>query len=144
METAASAFATASQESRQRSDYGIMRGMEKLAADVRGKLVLVFPAYEPTAALASLVAALSPQFRAVVVVDDGSRRAESRAVFDAVARTPGVRLLRHAENRGKGAALKTAFAAVQRDFPDAGGVVTADADGQHLAEDILRVTDSGR
>jgi len=50
--------------------------------------------------------------------------------------------LRHDVNRGKGAALKTAFAAIARDFPDAVGVVTADADGQHLPADIAAVAKS--
>lgn len=102
-------------------------------------VVLVFPAYEPTMALAHLARQLAPEFRAVVVVDDGSRREASAEVFASVARTSNVRLLRHVANRGKGAALKTAFAEILRDFPDAKGVVTADADGQHLVDDIRRV-----
>ena len=108
----------------------------------RGGLVLVIPACEPTPALPRLVAALAPEFRAVVVVDDGSRRPASADAFAALARIPGVRLLRHPENRGKGAALKTAFAHVLRELPDATGVVTADADGQHLAPDVRRVADA--
>ncbi len=64
----------------------------------------------------------------------------SAATFAETAALPGVRLIRHAANRGKGAALKTAFAEILRAFPDAAGVVTADADGQHLPEDIRRVT----
>lgn len=108
----------------------------------RSDLVLVFPACEPTAALPRLVRALAPEFRAVVVVDDGSRGASSRGAFDALAGVGNVRLLRHAENRGKGAALKTAFAEVLRAFPDAAGVVTADADGQHLEDDVRRVADA--
>lgn len=63
----------------------------------------------------------------------------SAATFAETAALPGVRLIRHAANRGKGAALKTAFAEILRAFPDAAGVVTADADGQHLPEDIRRV-----
>ena len=99
--------------------------------------ILVLPAYEPSPQLPQLMRALSDAFAAVVVVDDGSRRTAD--VFAETAALPGVRLLRHAANRGKGAALKTAFADVLRAFPDAAGVVTADADGQHLPEDIRRV-----
>jgi hypothetical protein len=42
-------------------------------------------------------------------------------------------------NPGKGAALKTGINYILCEFPDALGVVTADADGQHHPEDILRV-----
>lgn len=100
--------------------------------------VLVLPAFEPGPGLPALVRALADAFAAVVVVDDGSSP-PSAAVFAEAAALPGVRLLRHAANRGKGAALKTAFAEVRRAFPDAAGVVTADADGQHLPEDVRRV-----
>jgi len=42
-------------------------------------------------------------------------------------------------NLGKGTALKTGVNYVMLHFPDAHGAVTADADGQHRPEDILRV-----
>lgn len=103
-------------------------------------LVLVLPAYEPSPRLPELVRELAPAFAGVVVVDDGSHR--SAPVFAAVSALPDVRLLRHAGNYGKGTALKTAFADVLRQFPDATGVVTADADGQHLPDDIRRVAEA--
>jgi putative flippase GtrA len=42
---------------------------------------------------------------------------------------------------GKGAALKTGINRALCAFPDCAGVVTADADGQHAAADIVRVAD---
>jgi len=61
---------------------------------------------------------------AVVVVDDGS----ADATYSLVSDLP-VTLLRHEQNRGKGAALKTGFAwALEAGFDR---VVTIDADGQH-------------
>ncbi|HZT75684.1 MAG TPA: glycosyltransferase family 2 protein [Vicinamibacterales bacterium] len=103
--------------------------------------VIVIPAYEPTAALADVVAALAATGRAVIVVDDGSSAA-ARNVFDRIAGASGVRLVGHPVNRGKGEALKTAFALVLREYrPETCGVVTADADGQHLAPDIVRVAE---
>ncbi len=107
-------------------------------------LALVIPAYEPARALPNLIARLAPDFASIVVVDDGSRSSDAARAFAALANaaTPSVRLLRHATNRGKGAALKTAFDDVLRNSPDVAGVVTADADGQHLADDILRVADA--
>lgn len=95
---------------------------------------MVVPAYRPGAALGELVWTLE-DFR-VIVVDDGSGP-EFAAVFGALPANTTV--LRHAVNLGKGAALKTAFNHVLCQYPDAIGVITADADGQHSAADIRRV-----
>src|SRR5262249_39663490 len=64
----------------------------------------------------------------------------SRATFERVAGDPRVTVLRHPTNRGKGEALKTAFAYVLS-TPATVGVVTADADGQHLVSDVRRVAE---
>ena len=71
----------------------------------------------------------------VLVVDDGS----SDGTTASVAGLP-VNLLRHRENRGKGAALRTGFAwALQHGFA---GVVTLDADGQHEPAAIPLLADT--
>lgn len=103
-------------------------------------IVMTIPAYEPTAELVPFIRALLPDFRHVLVVDDGSRR--TTACFEQVRQIQGVTVVIHPENRGKGAALKTAFAEILRRFPDATGTITADADGQHRADDVLKVADS--
>ena len=105
-------------------------------------IVVIIPAYEPDNALVELIKNLSADFGRFIVVDDGSKSAG--ATFESVARMPGVTLLKHDVNRGKGAALKTAFAKVLADFPDAVGVVTVDADGQHLPEDVANVAKATR
>jgi len=111
-----------------------------ITADTR-RAVIVIPAYEPTTKLVELVADLSADGRPIVVVDDGSSP-QCREVFEKVAALPNVILLVHAVNLGKGQALKTAFNQVLLQTPaDAVGVVTADADGQHLAADIRRVAE---
>ena len=101
------------------------------------KTALIIPAYKPAVELLGLL----EQFRGnddflPIVVDDGSGP-DFLPIFDAL--PPGVTLLRHPENRGKGAALKTAFRHVLEACPQCGLAVTADADGQHRYEDILRV-----
>jgi glycosyltransferase involved in cell wall biosynthesis len=106
-------------------------------------VVLLVPAYRPADALPDLIRGLisSDQFRiiqAIIVVDDGSG-AEYFPVFTKLESEPRVAVLRHAVNLGKGAALKTGFNHFLLGFPDAAGVVTADADGQHAVEDILKV-----
>ena len=97
-------------------------------------IVAVVPAYNPGEALLRLVDALRGRL-SLLVVDDGS---EDASVFERLPEGEGVTVLAHAANRGKGAALKTAFRHVV-DRPDAAGVVTVDADGQHLPADALKV-----
>ena len=76
-------------------------------------------------------------FSHVILVDDGSRE-ENKAHFVRAADYPQCTVLTHEVNRGKGAALKTAFAYLSENCPDAAGAVSIDGDGQHLTKDILR------
>src|ERR1017187_4613582 len=101
------------------------------------RLAVVIPAYRPSAALVEVVRALAErQFSAILVVDDGSGE-EFHAIFTDAGAIPGVQLLRHATNLGKGAALKTGINHALCAIPDLAGVVTADADGrseEHTSE----------
>ena len=102
-------------------------------------LVVVIPAFRPGQALVDLVRELaSHPWASILVVNDGS---EPRFgfFFESVAGIPGVTVLTHAVNLGKGAALKTGINHALRAFPGLTGLVTADADGQHAPEDIRRV-----
>lgn len=101
------------------------------------ELIIVIPAYEPDSLLVELIDKLNQYFtmHKMIVVDDGSK---DKDVFLDIKEKENVILLTHNKNRGKGAALKTAFAYIQ----SLGGspvVVTADSDGQHSPEDICRV-----
>jgi glycosyltransferase involved in cell wall biosynthesis len=101
--------------------------------------IVVIPAYNPDERLLLLIDELAGLFSpTVIVVNDGSGP-DSRHVFDALAGRGDVELLEHAENKGKGAALKTAAAHVLGRHPGAPGFVAADADHQHTASDILRM-----
>ena len=107
-----------------------------------GRLVVLIPAFEPEAILIEVIEALKALgFSALLVVDDGSGP-EYRSVFDRLEREPGVEVLRHAVNLGKGAALKTGLNHALWRFPAAPGLITADADGQHRPDDILRVAEA--
>jgi glycosyltransferase involved in cell wall biosynthesis len=101
---------------------------------------VLIPAYEPPAELLRTVdELLRLGFLHIVVVDDGSSSAAQSVFRQLLTQHPGVHLLRHAVNLGKGAALKSGLNHILIQFPEAPGAVTADADGQHLASDILRV-----
>ena len=97
------------------------------------KRIVLIPAYCPSSSLIALCKALQESGADIVITDDGSPE-EYRPVFDAC---PGVKLT-HGTNRGKGAALKTALAWLRANVHEEYTAVTADADGQHLPEDILR------
>lgn len=101
---------------------------------------VIIPAYKPDEKLLNTLRELvETGFTDILVIDDGSGSAFA-PIFDQVSQIPQCTLLRHEVNRGKGAALKTAFAYFVDKRPEQAGVVTADADGQHLAADIAAVS----
>jgi len=112
------------------------------ASSILQQIAVLVPAWQPDGRLLQLAEALAAQgFGAVVVVDDGSSAA-CEPVFNAVAAIPGVHLLRHTVNLGKGRALKTGIDYVLNELRAMAGLVTADADGQHIVTDIVRVTEA--
>lgn len=101
---------------------------------------VIIPAYEPEQSFCGYVKLLLEQGQMeVIVVDDGSSPA-CAPVFSALERLNGCVVLRHPANRGKGAALKTAFQWYLEHLPEGcPGVVTADCDGQHRIGDVQSV-----
>ena len=104
-------------------------------------IAVLIPAYKPEGTrLIALIQALLPyQFSDMIIVDDGSGEAFAD-VFVSLKQL-GCLVITHEQNKGKGRALKTGLAAYQAKFPNGVGVVTADADGQHLAKDIANVAE---
>lgn len=102
------------------------------------ELIIVIPAYEPDHLLPELIDKLNEYFigHKMIVVNDGSKGKDD--LFDEVKNKENVILLTHEVNRGKGAALKTAFSYI-KDLDSNYVIVTADSDGQHKPEDIYRV-----
>jgi len=93
---------------------------------------IVIAAYNEAAVIAAVVRPLLDAGYSVVVVDDGSR--DDTAMR---ARTAGADVMKHAINRGQGAALQSGIRYALRH--DARIVVTFDADGQHSADDLPRM-----
>lgn len=99
---------------------------------IRDTVFVVVPAYNEAACVGRVVEQLRRVYPNVIVVDDGSSDETA-----AIARGAGACVLRHAVNRGQGAAIQTGIEyALQR---GAEYVVTFDADGQHDVADIRRL-----
>ncbi|APZ49504.1 hypothetical protein BW721_07365 [Jeotgalibaca sp. PTS2502] len=99
--------------------------------------VVVIPAFNPSNDLILYAKQLIDKgVPSIIIVNDGSKP-EHQAVFDQLAALPACQLLVHEVNRGKGRALKTAFSYIKEQQLAVKTIVTADADGQHVAEDVM-------
>lgn len=102
---------------------------------------ILIPAYQPNDNLVLLIKSLreNQSKQRIIVVDDGSDN-DKQIIFSKI-QAFDVELLRHEKNKGKGQALKTGFQHwLATSHPNELGIVTADADGQHLPQDILRLS----
>ncbi|MDR1571017.1 MAG: bifunctional glycosyltransferase family 2/GtrA family protein [Clostridiales Family XIII bacterium] len=99
----------------------------------------VIPSLNPDAHFTAVVDDLvKAGFKRIYIVNDGSGDGFD-GYFERAAAHPECVLLAHAENRGKGRALKTAFARHLADPCGCVGAVTLDGDGQHCVEDVVAV-----
>ena len=85
-------------------------------------ITALLPAYNEEVSIGSVVLRTLQFADRVIVIDDGSQDRTAE-----VAALAGAEVLRHARNRGKGAALKTGFESLNGDAV----IVTIDTDGQH-------------
>lgn len=101
------------------------------------RVAVVIPAFQAAGSVADVVTRAKNILPDVLVVDDGSSDGTARA-----AREAGAEVHVLARNSGKGAALREGFHVwFSRGFT---AVVTLDADGQHLPEEIPRLFDAAR
>jgi glycosyltransferase involved in cell wall biosynthesis len=91
----------------------------------------VIPVYNHARNVRQVAAAAIASGAPVVVVDDGSTDGSHAAVADVA----GVTVLRHPQNRGKGAAILAGLQAVAGPPFGARFAVIVDADGQHFPDD---------
>jgi glycosyltransferase involved in cell wall biosynthesis len=112
--------------------------------DSSRSLSVVIPAYNEEATLAGVVDRVLavPHLREVVIVDDCSGD-RTGAIADQLAREhPQIRVVHHAQNRGKTEALKTGFALTEGDI-----VIVQDADLEYdpaEIEDVIAPILAGR
>lgn len=96
------------------------------------EIAAVIPAYQAAPSVGDVVRRTKGILANVVVVDDGSTDRTSEEALAA-----GAKVIRLERNMGKGKALRTAFYEL---FPKGhAAIVTLDADGQHLPEEIPKL-----
>ena len=102
---------------------------------------ILIPSLEPDERLPAYIRKLSENgFGHIVVVDDGSSEAY-QPMFREVESIERAVVLHHDVNHGKGVALKTGYRYILEHLPEAEGIITADADGQHTVPDCIRLAE---
>lgn len=94
------------------------------------QVCVIIPTYNHSTTLAKIIEEVASFSKHIIVVNDGSTDNTSAIVQG----FPGVHLISYNENKGKGWALRLAFAyAKKQDYQYA---ITIDSDGQHFASDL--------
>jgi polyprenyl-phospho-N-acetylgalactosaminyl synthase len=104
------------------------------------KVIAVIPAYNEEPRICATLEGLRPFVDAMIVVDDGSEDGTKHE-----ARSTGAIVVRHAINRGQGAALRTGTEAALRLGADV--IIHVDADGQHdaaMIPELMRPIKEGK
>ena len=101
------------------------------------KLSVVLPVFNEGATIAAIVARVRavalPVDLELIIVDDYSTDG-TRHVLEELSAQPGVQVIRHDRNRGKGAALRSGFASATGDI-----VLIQDADLEYDPEEYPRL-----
>jgi hypothetical protein len=118
---------------RQGAPAGTARLADATSSGPPAPVVLFLPAHDEAASVGAVVRRVPPTVlghpTVTLVVDDGSRDGTAD-----VAAAAGAVVVRHATNRGLGAAVRTGFAAAA-DFQPA-AVAFCDADGEYAPEEL--------
>lgn len=105
--------------------------------------VIIIPVLNPDDNLKNYIENLVHEgVKKIIVVDDGSGK-KYREKFRVISEIPECILYTHEINKGKGRALKDALKLYQekRLNEQFNGVITVDADGQHLVSDVLKISE---
>jgi glycosyltransferase involved in cell wall biosynthesis len=105
------------------------------------KAAVIIPVYNHEQRIGEVIGQALKLGLPLLVIDDGS----TDRTPEIIRHIPGISVLRHPVNLGKGAALLTGFAAAVEQGCD--WAITIDGDGQHLPEDaasLLRAAGEGR
>jgi len=98
------------------------------------KPCLAIPIYDHAETIAEVVESLEYLNLPCIIVNDGSHEATRHVLADLEARFDWVQVVHHETNRGRGAALRTAYRTAAA--LGISHLVQLDADGQHAASDV--------
>lgn len=101
-------------------------------------IIVIIPAFNPLQSLIQFVEKLQKLKLKVIIIDDGSDEKYAN-VFQSLHQLEDCTVLTHAENYGKGHAIKTGFNFVLKTSPQAKGIITVGAHGQHSVLDVQQV-----
>jgi glycosyltransferase involved in cell wall biosynthesis len=104
------------------------------------KVAVVLPAHNEAGFIGAAIRSLPSFVDAIFVVDDASDDATMDVAVDVAACDPRVRVLRHAANRGVGAAIVTGYRAALESRADI--VAVMDGDGQMHPHDLANLVES--
>jgi glycosyltransferase involved in cell wall biosynthesis len=93
-------------------------------------VALIIPVYNHYAQVGKVIKEALKLELPVIVVNDGS----TDSTTEVLEKIPGITLLQHEQNRGKGAAILTALREAERQKYKV--AITIDGDGQHKPEDV--------
>ncbi len=105
--------------------------------------IVVIPSYQPKKEFIDYTKELSTKVDRIIVVNDGSGQKYS-SIFDEVNKLSNAVVLGYSENKGKGYALKQGFLYAKNNYSGEDIIITADCDGQHTIEDILKVYNTSK
>lgn len=104
---------------------------------LQSNIFVVIPAYNEDKTIKKVIEDLIDKNLNMIIVDDGSNDKTYEIANNAINKTYNSYIYRHIINRGLGAALKTGIDAALA--KNAEIIVTFDADGQHVVEDVFEV-----
>lgn len=101
-------------------------------------VAVIIPAYNPDDFLIDFAKGIiGVGLKNIIVVDDGSDK-KFASTFD-ILNNLGCIVIHHRKNIGKGASIKYGIKKATLIFSDLKGCITAEANNQHTAEDIIKV-----
>lgn len=103
-------------------------------------IVIIIPVLNPNECIVKLINELKNlNFNNIIVIDDGSLN-ETQIYFEILNKNfSNIKIYKHEKNYGKGHAIKTGIKKIENE--NISGIITVDADGQHLATDVKKVAE---
>lgn len=101
--------------------------------------IILIPAYKPDQRLISLIKELSKvEYLSMLVINNGNTN-QYLNYFESISRFKKVSILNLKKNKGKGFGLKKGLEHIHLNYKNYENIIFADADGQHLTEDICKL-----